>query len=110
VRRQIQWRTVVTAESDIGSTYRRGSRELGDGNVVGVSVASLRAEGDNHVGLDAPDMSDNGANRNVGLNLVHGAVRVAQDGDLTDTEHRRSGTQFSFTDPPDLNRIAGLSQ
>ena len=58
--------TVVNAESDVGGAYRRGRRELGDGNVVGVSVASFRTEGDNHVGLDAPDVSDNGANRSVG--------------------------------------------
>jgi hypothetical protein len=108
VRRQIQWRTVVNAESDIGGAYRSGSRELGDGNVVGVPVASFRTEGNNHVGLDSPDMSDNGTNRNVGLNPIHGTVRVART-DLTDTEHRRGSSQFSFTNAPGLNRIAALS-
>jgi len=62
------------------------------------------------VGLDSPDMSDNGANRNVGLNPIYGTVRVAQDRDLADTEHRRGSSQFRFTDAPDLNRIAALSR
>ena len=42
----------------------------------------------------------------VGLDLIHGAVRVAQDGDLTDTEYRGGGSQFRFTNAADFNRIA----
>jgi len=38
--------------------------------VVWVPVASFRPEGDNHVGLDSPDMSSDGADRNLGLNAI----------------------------------------
>ena len=74
--------------------------------MVGVPVGSVRTEGDNHVGLNAPDMRDDGANRSGGLNLIHGAVRVAQDGDFADAEHCGGGSQFRFANAADFNRIA----
>jgi hypothetical protein len=73
VRRQ----SAVDAEFGGGGAYRSGCRELGDGDVVRVSVTSFGAEGDNHLGLNAPDMSGNGSDRKVGPNLIDCAVRIA---------------------------------
>src|SRR4051812_35371591 len=55
VRRMRIERQAVNTESTIGGTDRCGSRELRDGYVVGVPVASFGAERNNHVGLDSPD-------------------------------------------------------
>ena len=76
------------------------------GNVVGMPVGSVRTESDDHVGLNAPDVRSDGANRNRGRNLINGAVRVAQDRDLTDTEHRGGFPQLRFTNSAYFNRIA----
>ena len=49
------------------------------------------------MGLNAPDLRDDCANGNRGVDIVNGAVRVAQDGDLADTEHCGGGSQLRFT-------------
>src|SRR5689334_4068344 len=101
---------VVHAESAVGGAYRGGARELGDGNVIRMSVRSLRTEGHDHIGLNSPNVRDDGANGSSGLDLIKGAVRVVQDGDLANSEHRRGGSQFLFPNAADFNRIASLSE
>jgi hypothetical protein len=109
-RPRITSRSVANAVFGIGGAYGGGGRKLGDGNVVWVPVGSLRTEGEDHVGLNAPDLGDERANGNRGVNFVNGAVRVAQDRDLADTEHCGGGSQLRFRNAADFNRIAALSK
>jgi hypothetical protein len=62
--------------SAVGGTHGGGGRELGDGNVVGVTVASLRTECHDHVGPNVPDVRDDSPNGGGGLDLIDAAVRV----------------------------------
>ena len=103
-------RSLDNAIRGIGGAHGGRSRELRDCNVVGMPVGSVRTESDDHVGLNAPDVRSDGANRNRGRNLINGAVRVAQDRDLTDTEHRGGFPQLRFTNSAYFNRIPGLSE
>ena len=87
-----------------------GSRcELRDGNVIGVPIGTLRAECDNDIGADSPDVLDDRSNRGTGRDLIHITVREVQDGDFTNAEHRGSFQQLRFANSPGLRRIAPLS-
>jgi hypothetical protein len=109
-RLRITSRSIANAVFDIGGAYGGGGRKLGDGNVVWVPVRPLRTEGEDHMGPNAPDLGHDCANGDPGVNFVNGPVRVAQDGDLADTEHGGSGSQLRFTNAADFNRIAALSK
>src|SRR6478609_2453292 len=74
--------------SGIAGAHDGGGRELRDSDVVGVAVCAFRAERDDHVGPNAPDVPDNFSYRDRSIYLVDGSVRIAQDGDFTDPEHR----------------------
>ena len=78
--------------------------------MIRVPVRSLRTEGHDHIGLNSPNVRDDGANGSRGLDLIKGAVRVVQDGDLANSEHRGGGSQFRLPNAADFNRIASLSE
>ena len=92
----------------IGGAHGGRSRELRDGNVVGMPVRSIRTESDDHLGPNAPDVRRNSANRRRGGNCVHAAVRVAEDRDLPNPEHRGGFTQLRFTNAADFLRLSAL--
>ena len=73
-------------------------------------VGSVRTEGDDHLGPNAPDVRSDGANRSRGGNCINAAVRVAQDRDLPNTEHRGGFTQLRFTNAADFIRISATSR
>src|SRR5262245_23801072 len=50
-RKRIHLRSIINAVSAIGGAYGSGGRELGDGNVVGVPIGSLRTESDDYIRL-----------------------------------------------------------
>lgn len=78
--------------------------------MVRVSVCSVRAEGHDHVGPNSPNVRDHVANGSYGLDLIHRAVRVVQEGDLAHSEHGSGGPQLGFSNAAHFNRIASLSE
>lgn len=78
--------------------------------MVGVPVSSFRTEGHDDIGLYTPYLRDDGANGSCGLDLINAAVRVTQDGDLENSEHRGGGSQLRLPDAADFSRIASFSE
>src|SRR4051794_19269851 len=84
-RRQIRLRGMTHTVSAVGSRYCRGGGDLGYGNVVRVTVRSLRTEGHYDMWLNAPNLRDDGANRSCGIDLIKGAVREIENGDFANS-------------------------
>jgi hypothetical protein len=97
-------------DTGIGGAHGGCGRELRDCDVVGMPVRTVRTESDDHVGPNAPDVRSYGANRNCGRELINFAVRVIQDRDLADTQHRGSLPQLRFTNTAGFNRVSGFSE
>jgi hypothetical protein len=76
----------VTAVTSVPSAHDGGRGELGDGDVIRMAVASLRAERDNYMRPNSPDMLCNCRGRYRGNSRDPPRVRIAQDGDFTDAE------------------------
>ena len=94
----------------IGGAHGGRGRELGDGNVVGMPVSPLRTESDDHMGLNAPDVRNDGANRKSRPG-PHQRRRPGSSGsNLADAEHRGGSPQLRFTNSAYFNRIPGLSE
>jgi len=62
------------------------SGQLRDGNVIWMSVASIRPEGDDHIRLDAPQMSGDFCHDLSRMGLVQCAINVIQEIDAVDTK------------------------
>src|SRR5689334_10347721 len=107
---RLRLRSAIHTVSAVGGAHGGGGRELRDGDVVRVPVGSLWTERNNHVGPNAPDMRNNFANGDRSLDLIDTAVRVAQNRDLTNTEHSGGSSQFRLTKAAYFNRIAALSE
>src|SRR5215472_18929544 len=101
------WRSGLPVQVSRANSGR--SRKLRDRDVVRVPISSIRAECDDGVGPNAPDMSGDCANSNSGLNLVHGAVRVTQDRDFADTQHLGGRLQLRFPSATCFGRIGAIS-
>ena len=56
--------------------------------MVRVAVSTFWTERDDHVGPNAPDLPDERRHSDCWIDLVNPAVRVAQEFDSLDTEHR----------------------
>jgi hypothetical protein len=82
----------------IGGGKNRGSRELTDRDVIGVSIRAVGIERDNHMRADAPQMSNDFCNGFGGIRLIEVAINVIEEAHLADAEFSRGVEQFRFAD------------
>jgi hypothetical protein len=108
-RKRIRLRSIINAVSAIGGAYGGRGRKLGDGNVVGMPIRSLRTECDDYVGLNAPDVPDDRSNGSAGRDCIDRSVRISQEGHFTDTEHSGRSSQLRLANASDFHWIAALS-
>jgi hypothetical protein len=78
-------------------------RELGDRNMIGMPVCTVRSERQNYVGMDSPYVSHNGRNSLAGVRTVELLIVVVEDCDLVHTQGRGGGAQLTLTDAPRAN-------
>src|SRR5512136_2542254 len=78
-----------------GDNSRRG--ELGDGDVIGMSVSTVGGECHDHIRLNAPDVPCNDADHHTWVGAVEMLVAVIQQRDFAHAQDRRGGAQLGFT-------------
>src|SRR5262245_167940 len=76
-RKRIRLRSIINAVSAIGGAYGGGGRELGNGDVVRVPIGSLRTEGDDYIGSNAPDVPYDSSDGSARRDFINSAVRKA---------------------------------
>src|SRR5690606_19139205 len=104
-----RFRSIINLVASVGGAYGSRGGELGNGNVVGVPIGSVRPEGYDHVRPDSPDVRDNRANGDWSLDLIHGAVRIAQDGNLADAEYLGGSAQLGLANSSHFDGVPTLS-
>jgi hypothetical protein len=75
-----------------------------------MTVGSVRTEGDNHIGLNAPDVRNNVTKSNGERDLIDPSIRVSQKANFADTQNGGGRPELRFPNAAKSNRIAGFTK
>ena len=92
----------------VGRSDDRRRGELRDRDVIGMSVGAVRSERHDDVGLDPPQVSDNGRDRLARVRAVEMLIAIVEQRDFAHTQHRGGGAQLRLTDVRQRQRAGML--
>ena len=75
----------IYSKGGVRGSHGGGCGELGNRNVIGMSVSALRSECHDDLGLDSSNMLDNAGNRFARIGAIEMLVREIKQRDFPDT-------------------------
>src|SRR5215211_6537764 len=89
---------ILVYKVTVGGADQRAVCELRKRDVIGMSVGTIRAERDNNLWLNAPNVRDKLSNDLFRVRLIYIAIDVIKETHFLETELFRGAAQLRFTD------------